>query len=1017
MIRLLQRASLLGLLVAIALAAAIVSPAQNAALRAEFETPPPSARLRCYWWWLNGNTTEEAITRDLTAMKAKGYGGAILVDANGSNQGGNRDVAPGPRFGSPRWVKLYLHALAVAKQFGLQISLNAASGWNLGGPGVTPRDAAKVLTFSRKIVTGGGERSITLPLPPEKEGFYQQIAVLAYPLQHGAALAGQAGSGRRAIFNLSYKTAGKPTGISMPLTTQRMRELPSENGEEDLHSRDVVNLSAHVASGVLHWNFPAGTWEVLRIGYTDSGARVSTSSDTWQGLMMDYMSRKALGDYWNRVLAPLIADAKPYVGTSLRYVVEDSWEETGGENWTEGFRAEFIKRRGYDPLPYLPAVAGRIVDSRNTTNRFLADLRRTVADMIASNHYDYLAQLAAKDGLGTHPESGGPHGTPIDALENFRDASFPQTEFWAMSKRHRVTPEERFYVKEAASAAHIYGKPYAAAEGFTSLGLPWSESPGLNLKPTFDQALTEGVNRLYWHEFTSEPRAAGLPGQEYFAGTHLNRNVTWWKQAGPMLLALNRAQFLMQQGKPVSDLLYFRGNDVPGFAHLKSDDPAHVLPGYDYDVTSDDALLHRIIAQHGTLRTPEGIRYRALAMPRSGRISLQSLIWIEKYVREGGLLIGPRPAGAPGLLNAKEEKKYNDLAALVWKGCAQSNIISYGAGRIDCALNAHTALAAFGVAPDFESSGKGSFDYIHRKTATADIYFVRNTENAPAAAILSFRVHGQALELWHIDSGAITVAPVYTESRGRTQIPLSFPAYGSIFIVFEGAPRVHPIRIERNGVEVFSSIVAGQGLFAGNHGELIASDPGNYTISRSDGTSQQFVVAPQAANPTFGSAWTLSFPPAWGAPSSVPWKRFTSWTESQNSGIRYFSGTASYHGSLNIPSASLAQGKQIWLNLGSVREVATVLVNGKQIGILWHPPFRLRMDKSLHSGDNSIEIQVTNLWANRLIGEKQPGAKQYARTNIIQYTKDSRLLPSGLLTPPRIDTAEVYNNATYPAGN
>jgi (4-O-methyl)-D-glucuronate---lignin esterase len=1009
LIRLLQRA---GVLAVLTIATGALLPAQNASLRAGFEAPPQTAKLRCYWWWLNGNTTVAAITRDLTAMKAKGYGGAILVDANGSDQGGNRDVAAGPRFGSPQWVKLYLHALAVAKQLRLVISLNAMSGWNLGGPGVTPEDAAKVLTYSRTIVAGGGTRSVRLAMPAEKEGFYRQIAVLAYPLQHGPALAGEAGSGRRAIYDLDYKTAGEPKGISMPLSSKLLRDLAPESGEEDLRSRDVVDLSARVANdGTLQWTFPAGTWEVLRIGYTDSGARVSTSSDTWQGLMMDYMSRTALSDYWNRVLKPLIVDAKPYVGSSLRYVVEDSWEETGGGNWTEGFRAEFIKRRGYDPLPYLPAVAGRIVDSRDTTNRFLADLRRTVADMIASNHYGYFAELAAKYGLGTHPEAGGPHGTPIDALENFRDSSFPQTEFWVMSKFHRVTPEERFYVKEAASAAHIYGKPYAAAEGFTSLSLPWSESPGLNLKPTFDQALTEGLNRLYWHEFTSEPKAAGLPGQEYFAGTHLNRNATWWKQAGPVLLALNRAQFLMQQGRSVSDLLYFRGNDVPGFARLKSDDPAHVLPGYDYDVISDDALLHRMLVKHGMLETPEGLRYRALALPRSGRMSLASLMWVEKYVRDGGLVIGPRPLGAPGLLNPSEEKQYAAISGRMWRGCAQGAIATYGAGRIYCEANAHAALQAFGVAADFESKGDGQFDFVHRQTSNADIYFVRNTENSPAAAMLSFRVHGRVPELWHMDSGVITAAPVYRESHGRTEIPLSFPAYGSVFIVFEGAPRTHAVRIVHDGTEVLPSIVAGAGLFADAQGKVEAVEPGSYTVDMSDGTSRGFVVSQGMNRPAFSSDWRLSFPPGWGAPASLPWKKFDSWTESSDSGIRYFSGTASYHGSLLASPVSLTQGRQLWMDLGSVREIATVLINGKTVGTFWHPPFRVRIDRELHSGTNSIEIDVTNLWANRLIGDKQPGARHYGSTNIIQYKSDSQLIPSGLLTRPRVYAVEVLRES------
>ena len=299
----------------------------------------------------------------------------------------------------------------------------------------------------------------------------------------------------------------------------------------------------------------------------------------------------------------------------------DSWE-AGGTNWTADFREEFLRRRGYDPVSYLPIVAGRILTSRDTSDRFLFDLRRTVADLIAINYYDRFAEHAKKRGLGTHPESGGPHGAPIDALENFRNSSYPQTEFWAESGWHRVSDVERFFVKEASSAAHIYGKLLVSAEGPTSMNMAaWSESPGANLQPTFDQALTEGLNRLFWHEFTSSPAEYGMPGQEYFAGTHLNPNITWWRQAAPLLLAFNRAQFLMQQGGSVSDLLYFYGDQVPGFVRTKNDDPAHVLPGFDYDVTDEDALLHRMQFSGADLHTPEGLHYRALALPTSRSLS------------------------------------------------------------------------------------------------------------------------------------------------------------------------------------------------------------------------------------------------------------------------------------------------------------------------------------------------------------------------------------------------------------
>lgn len=245
--------------------------------------------------------------------------------------------------------------------------------------------------------------------------------------------------------------------------------------------------------------------------------------------------------------------AKPF--HSLKYLAEDSLE-LGGTNWTDDFAAEFRKRRGYDPVPWLPVVTGRVLTSPDASARFLTDLRRTIADLIIENHYCEFQRRAAPRGLGMHAESGGPHGVPIDALESFRCSPVPQTEFWAVNA-HREGDEQRFFVKEAASASNIYGLPLALAEGETSVGPQWSEGLATDLKPTFDMAVTEGLNGLVWHEFTSSPASQGLPGQEYFAGTHLNPNVTWWQQSPALFAYLNRVQFLMQQGTPGDDLLYF----------------------------------------------------------------------------------------------------------------------------------------------------------------------------------------------------------------------------------------------------------------------------------------------------------------------------------------------------------------------------------------------------------------------------------------------------------------------------
>jgi len=396
-------------------------PSAPDALREGFANPPASARLRCYWWWLNGHTTAATITRDLEEMQKKGYGGVLLVDANGANQNGNDNVPTGPEFGSPEWTALYVHALKEADRLGLEVTLNITSGWNLGGPWVRPEQASKLLTWSRTTFRAGGGGAITLSLPPTKNGFYQQIAVLAYPLHHGTNLPGKDGDTRKPLSELALKSAAAEGNFSMPDMTRLLVDpSPESANEQDTDLSEVRDISNHVETdGTVHWAPPAGeqSWEILRIGYTSSDARVSTSSGAWQGLAIDYLDPAALDQYWNKSVLPLLTAAKPYIGRSLKYLASDSWE-LGGTNWTGNFRDEFRKRRGYDPVPYLPVMSGRIIGSRDLSTRFLADLRRTVADLV-NGHYDHLAQLSSRFGLGIQCESGGPHGAPFDALETF----------------------------------------------------------------------------------------------------------------------------------------------------------------------------------------------------------------------------------------------------------------------------------------------------------------------------------------------------------------------------------------------------------------------------------------------------------------------------------------------------------------------------------------------------------------------------------------------------------------------
>src|SRR5450631_1857195 len=634
-------------------------------LASGFQSPPDSAKPLAYWWWLNGNTDKATITSDLEAMRREGYGGAILMDANGSNQEGNINVPEGPMFGTLAWNVLFVHTLKEAKRLNLRISLTIQSGWNVGGPTVTGAQSAKLLTWTRKVVHGPQTGTFQIDMPQSKNHFYKDIAVIAYPLKHGAALAGT--DDRKPIRDLKLKAVFAEAGFSVPDSKPLLGDFPAVAGEEDLDASQEVDLTAKKMSytGQLEWDVPAGDWEILRIGYTSSDARVSTSSGKFQGLVIDYLDRDALTSYWNTNVQPTLDAAKPYLGDPLRYVYTDSWE-VGGVNWTGRFRETFIANRGYDPVPYLPVMTGRIVKSRDVSDRFLNDVRRTIGDLALTDHYEIFGKLAAKNGLGFHPESGGPHGATVDSLQLLGAGSFPQAEFWAPSA-HRATELDRFFVKEASSAAHIYGKTLVAAEGMTSVGPQWEESPGMDLKPTFDQEVCAGLNMLVWHEFASSPASTGFPGQEYFAGTHFNPKVTWFKDGKAFFDYIGRVQFLMQQGVPVSDVLYYYGDQVPNFVQFKWSDPAHVMPGYDYDVLDEDVLTKGLTVANHRIRLKNGTEYRELVLPPLPNISLRA---IERLVTAGATVVGPKPRRLTGMPTAKQTDA--DVVATtdrLWANC------------------------------------------------------------------------------------------------------------------------------------------------------------------------------------------------------------------------------------------------------------------------------------------------------------------------------------------------------------
>ena len=923
-------------------------------------SPPHDARLRAYWWWLNGNVTRSSITRDLEEMKTKGFGGAVIVDANGAMQEGNDPVPHGPTFFTPEWRALYLHTLHEADRLGLEISLNIQSGWNLGGPVVEPQDAAKKYVWSETRVTGGTNVSLKLPFPKSRDNFYRDTFVVAFLLKTN-------GTNHPPIQNWKQKALqASLQPFSAPDSSPLFAEVPATLGEEDARASDVVDLGAMVDDkGLLRWDAPPDDWQILRLGYTiGDHAYVSTSSDGWQGYALDVYDAGAFQRYWDKIVEPLLADAGPLAGKSLKYLHTDSWEIELA-NWTPALRHEFQNRRGYDLLPWLPVLAGRIVNSRDESDRFLRDYRKTLGDLAIDGHYRPFRDNAHKHGLLIHPESGGPHAVPIDAQRCLGWDDAPMSEFWAWSWTHRIGDENRFFVKQPASAAHTYGHKLVLAEGFTAIGPHWQETLWDNLKPSFDKALCEGLNLLVWHAFVCSPDGTEIPGQQYFAGTHFNPKVTWWSKSAPFLSYINRCQWMLQQGRFAADVCYYYGDHVPNFTQLKRSDPAHVLPGYDYDVITEEALLTRMSVRDGRLVLPDGMSYRLLVLPNRTIISLPVLRKLKELVAGGATVVGPKPAQASGLQDyPKSDVEVKQLADELWgeQGGAKAPR-SPGRGRVIADKSARELLLADGVPPDFESTAASDIqlDYIHRRDPDTEIYFVANRSTNSVAVNCTFRVSGKAPELWNAVTAEHLFAAACQEKDGRITVPLDFNPCGSWFVVFREPASAHPARASSNRATLTM-------------------------LSELSG------------------AWTVHFDPKWGGPQSAQFDQLVSWTSRPEPGIKFYSGTATYEKTFDLPKSALASPPaKLWLDLGQVRELAEVKVNGKSCGIVWCPPFSVDITGAARAGVNRLDVEVVNFWPNRIIGDDAlPKEQRLTRTNIRKLTRKTPLIDSGLFGPVRL---------------
>ncbi len=700
---------------------------------------------------------------------------------------------------------------------------------------------------------------------------------------------------------------------------------PATPATEAVAAKEVVDLTARMApDGTLEWDVPPGEWTVVRLGYSLTGAKNRPATPAGSGFEADKLSRAHMEAYYHGYFDPLKQALGPLYGKSLRYVMMDSWE-AGTNNWTDEMAAEFRRRRGYDPTPWLPVLTGRVVESAELSDRFLWDFRRTLADLWADAHYGTMAEKLRADGIGIYAEAAGVSlEMPEDTLLNKSKVEIPMGEFWVRDLHPRLMYFQD--VRGAASAAHVYGKPLVGAEAFTGGGY---ESP-YTLKKVADYWLAQGINRLVFHTSAHQPLDS-KPGNT-MVGTHLNRNITWAERAEPLMTYFARSSHLLQQGLFVADVAYLLNEGAPSTPPIWGAGTQPTPPdGHDYDFINADVLLNRMsVAKDGRLVLPDGMSYRLLVLAETDRMRPELLRKLRDLVRGGATITGRRPMRSPSLAGYPQaDEEVRALAAELWGDLdgVSRTIRHVGKGRVFWGWPLAETLAAISVAKDFEYARglDAEVAWLHRRTTDADIYYVVNSSDQPREFEARFRVSGRGVELWHPDTGTIERAHGRADGE-RTVVSLRLAERQAVFVVFRGQP-----------------------------GAPVVSTP------RVRETMLAEVKGP----------WDVRFQENLGAPAAITVTDLGSWTAHAEAGVRYFSGEAVYAKSVTVPPEWLAAEGSVYLDLGRVGDVADVSINGRFLGTLWKAPWRVDVSGALRPGENLLEIKVVNQWTNRLAGDRE----------------------------------------------
>jgi hypothetical protein len=954
----------------------------------KFLDPPDSARPGVYWYFMDGNLSGQEMTADLESMKAAGLGNLVFLEVD-------IGLPRGPvKFMSEPWQERFVQAVRDAERLGLDITLGIGPGWcGSGGPWVQPERSMQHLVFSSVELKGPQSYSAILPLPAQRSTewhtmaspYYEDVVVWAFPSRKPLI----ADIDEKALFSRGPYTLRKEVKPYLPTSARYAEPGPSGVIQPD----EIVDLTKQLKpDGRLDWDVPSGDWTVVRMGRRTTGASSRPAPSAGEGLESDKFDAQALEDHLGRFVGVLLEKIGPRTKEhGLTTLHMDSWE-SGAQNWTPALLEEFKKRRGYDARPWLPVYTGRVIQSLEMSERFLWDLRLTGQELVLENHAGAVKKYGQKHGLSLSIE---PYDmNPAGDLDLGAVADVPMAEFWNNAL------ESAYSCFESTSIAHLMGRPIVSAEAFTSVealdAYPWS------LKDQGDWAFCVGINRFVFHTFAHQALGdAYQPGMTMGPyGVHWHRNQTWWPMVSAYHRYLARCSELLRQGVSVSDVLYLTPEGTP---HVFLPPPSALegsgrladKKGYGFDGCSPKILMARAEVKDGLIAFPGGSSYRLLVLPQVETMTPGLLGKIRDLVKAGATVVGTPPLKSPSLMGYPAcDDQVQALARDLWGSVdtpKSATKRSYGKGVIHWGGEPSSVspplypsyqmtaavLQDMGVKEDF--SATGPVRYGHRRAGDREIYFVSNRTGAPIQAACRFRVGQGRPQLWDPVTGEQRPLPQYERADGLTVIPLEFAPFQSYFVVFGGKAKKPVSRAGKN----FADLKAAQEL---------------------------------------SGAWDVSFDPKWGGPEKIVFSALQDWTTRPETGIQYYSGIATYRKTLRL--ARVPEGRT-YLDLGVVRDMARVRLNGQDLGVVWCAPWRVEVTGAVKAGDNTLEIEVVNRWANRLIGDKQPAdadvrtvaappgflggnklkAGRYTFSTHDPTKAQSPLVPSGLLGPVTLRTS------------